>query len=283
MHPHGYIGRKMQLPTLKEQPAVVIAAFGSTTRAKSALDIFEARLMEACPDHEVFWAYTSEIIRKKTGLPSLQQTLAQVEAQGFRKAVVQPLHVFPGTEYRQMEETCAYFPGLRVFMGETLFHRWLFIKQVLAVLEQDFLPPEQGVNLLALHGTPLAADSVNVVYMGLEKLVRDRYPNVLAAAIEGIPDDDALFARIKKQGPGDLPLRARIIPMMYFAGMHARDDLMGPADSWRTTLEAMGFSVDCPMVQDQGRQTFKGLAHYPEVIDFLLERLARTLKLAACF
>ncbi len=36
---------------------------------------------------------------------------------------------------------------------------------------------------------------------------------------------------------------------MYFAGMHARDDLMGSEESWRTVLEAMGFWVDCPMVQ----------------------------------
>ncbi|HSL60376.1 MAG TPA: sirohydrochlorin cobaltochelatase [Desulfotignum sp.] len=283
MHPHGYIGRKMQLPQLKAQPAVVIAAFGSTTRARSALDIFEARLKEVCPDHEIFWAYTSEIIRKKTGLPSLQQTLAQVEAQGFRRAVVQPLHVFPGTEYCQMAETCAYFPGLRVFMGETLFHRWEFITQTLEVLSSGFLPPEQGLNLLALHGTPLAADPVNVVYLGLEKLVRDRYPNVLAAAIEGIPDHEAVFARIRQQGLADRFRQARIIPMMYFAGMHAREDLMGSEDSWRTVLENMGFKVDCPMVLHGQKPLFKGLAHYPEVIGFLMERLERVLSLAACY
>lgn len=283
MHPHGYIGRKMQLPKLEEKPAIVIAAFGSTTRAQSALDIFEAQLVDACPDHEIFWAYTSEIIRKKTGLPSLQQTLAQVEAAGFRRAVVQPLHVFPGTEYRQMEETCAYFPGLRVFVGETLFHRWPFIRQTLAVVETDFLPPDQGLNLLALHGTPLAADPVNIVYLGLEKLVMDQYANVLTAAIEGIPDHDALFARMAKDRLSDRFRRVRIIPMMYFAGMHVRDDLMGPEQSWRIDLEAMGFSVDCPTVQDRGRQMFKGLAHYPEVIGFLMERLARTLTLAAHF
>ncbi len=121
MHPQGYIGRKMQLPTLKETPAIVIAAFGSTTSARAALDIFEARLTDTFPDHDIFWAYTSEIIRKKTGLPSLQQTLARVEAQGFRRAVVQPLHVFPGTEYRQMEETCVYFPVCGCSWGKLCF------------------------------------------------------------------------------------------------------------------------------------------------------------------
>jgi len=283
MHPEGYIGRKMHLPPLKEKPAVIIAAFGSTTRARAALDMFQAHLDRHFSAHEIFWAYTSEIIRRKTGLPSLHQTLAQVEAAGFRKAVVQPLHVFPGTEYRQIQETCAYFPGLRVFMGETLCHRWAFIRQTLAVMEQDFLPPDRGMNLLALHGTPLAADPVNIVYMGVEKLVTDRYPHVLAAAVEGIPDPEALFLRMKNQGMADRVKQVRIIPMMYFAGMHVRDDLMGGEDSWRTRLEEIGFTVDCPMVESEKKPLFKGLAFYPEVTGFLAERLERALALAGYF
>jgi sirohydrochlorin cobaltochelatase len=139
------------------------------------------------------------------------------------------------------------------------------------------------VNLLALHGTPLAADPVNIVYMGVEKLVADRYPHVRAAAIEGIPDSDALFSRMKKKGIIDRIKQARIIPMMYFAGMHARDDLMGEKDSWRTCLEKMGFTVDCPMVEVKEKPLFKGLAYYPEVTGFLADRLERALGLAGYF
>lgn len=283
MHQEGYIGRKMHLPPLKKKPAVIIAAFGSTTRARDALKNFQVHLQRHFSAYEIFWAYTSEIIRRKTGLPSLHQTLAQVEAAGFRKAVVQPLHVFPGTEYRQIQETCVYFPGLRVFPGETLCHRWDFIRQTLALMEQDFLPPDQGVNLLALHGTPLAADPVNIVYMGVEKLVADRYPHVRVAAVEGIPDPDALLRWMKKERTIDRVKQARIIPMMYFAGMHVRDDLMGEEDSWRTRLEEIGFTVDCPMVEAEGKPFFKGLAHYPEVTGFLAERLERALELAGYF
>ena len=124
MHQHGYIGRKMRLPDLKAKPALIIAAFGSTNRGKAAIDIFRERVEKEFPEYTKFWAYTSEIIRKKMGLPSLQETLAKVEAMGYRKAVVQPLHIFPGTEYQQMAETCEYFPGLRVLLSETLLHRW---------------------------------------------------------------------------------------------------------------------------------------------------------------
>jgi sirohydrochlorin cobaltochelatase len=280
MHPHGYIGRKMRLPELKTAPAIVIAAFGSTSRSKAALEQFEQRLKQGHPEDNIYWAYTSEIIRKKLNLPSLQETLAKVEADGYRKAVVQPLHIFPGTEYQQLAETCAYFPGLRVILGETLLHRWDFAKEILTALEADFLTPEAGCNLLALHGTPLAADPVNIAYLGLERLVSDLYPNVLAAAIEGVPDHEALFARIKRERLADKYKRIKILPMMYFAGLHAEEDLMGETDSWRSALEALGFVVECATIGKQGGAQYKGLAYYPQVIQSFMDRLQRALALA---
>jgi sirohydrochlorin cobaltochelatase len=283
MHQYGYIGRKMRLPNLKEKPAVVIAAFGTSSRGKTAFDIFRERLAREFPEHETFWAYTSEIIRKKTGLPGLQETMAEVEARGFRKAVVQPLHIFPGTEYRQLAEICEYFPGLRVFLSETLLHRWEFIRETLKVVEQEFLPSEKGLNLLALHGTPLAADPVNLVYLGMERLVADLYPNVMAASVEGVPDHEAVLARITRQGMADQYRKIKIIPMMYLAGMHAEEDLMGNRKSWRINLEKMGFAVECAMTGHGDSEHFRGLAHYPEVITFFMERLRRTLKLAAYY
>lgn len=284
MHQHGYIGRKMRVPVLKEKPAIVIATFGTSSRAQAPLEIFRQQLETHFSEYEIFWAYTSNIICRKKNLPSLQTTLAQVETAGFRKAIVQPLHIFPGTEYQQMAETCEYFPGVRVFLSETLFHRWNFVKETLAVIESNFLQPEEGLNLLALHGTPLTADSVNIVYLGFAKLVADLYPNVLAASIEGVPDSDAVMAAINRDGFVDKYRKIRIIPMMYLAGMHAEDDLMGSDDkSWRTILEKMGFSVDCQMVEYGNEQLFKGLAYYPEVISFFTDRLRRSIQLAKIY
>ena len=276
MNQHGYIGRKMRHPNLQERAATIIAAFGSSSRAKEPLALFAERYAQTFPGEEPFWAYTSAIIRKKTGLPGLQETLARVEAAGYRKAVVQPLHVFPGTEYQQLAEICGYFPGVRVVLGETLLHRWDFLRETLAVLEEDFLHPDAGTNLLALHGTPLAADPVNIVYLGLERLVADLYPNVLAASIEGVPDHEALFARLRRQGGPREVRRLRILPVMFFAGVHADEDLMGESDSWRTTLEAMGYEVDSPTCPGGA---CKGLAHYPRILDFFMERLERGKRL----
>jgi sirohydrochlorin cobaltochelatase len=280
MHQHGYIGRKMHLPKLQEKTAIVIAAFGSSSRGQAALELFRKRLENAFPDYEHFWAYTSEIIRKKKGLPGLQETLARVEACGYRKAIIQPLHVFPGTEYQQLVETSYYFPGLRVIVGETLCHRWPFVREVLDVVSEEFLSPEEGLNLLALHGTPLAADPVNSVYLGLERMVSDLYDIVFAASIEGVPDHDGVLRRIGWHLAKNPATRIKIIPLMYFAGLHVEDDLMGKTDSWREVLESFGLEVECPAVRYKDTNYFKGLAFYPECLGFFMERVQRALTLA---
>jgi sirohydrochlorin cobaltochelatase len=273
----------MRQPKLQDKPAIILTAFGSTSRGKNALQMFIDRVQSEYNDHTIYNAYTSTIIRKKEGLPSLHEVLAQAEGDGFRRAVVQPLHVFPGTEYQQMAETCEYFPGLRVFLGETLMHRWDFIEEILEVIEREFLSPDEGLNLIALHGTPLAADPVNVVYLGLERVLSGRYDNVLAASVEGIPDFTSLVRKLKrKQAVQQWPV-IKIVPLLYLAGIHVEDDLMGDKESWRTELESLGFSVSCSTITHNDCSFFKGLGFYPEIVEFYIDRLRRVIELSSYY
>lgn len=281
MHQHGYIGRKMRQPKLQEKPAIILTAFGSSSRAKAALSLFSKKMEEHFGDYRILWAYSSEIIRKKAGADSLHQALAKVEAEGFRKVVVQPLHIFPGTEYQQIAETCEYFPGVRVFLSETLMHRWDFIEEVLEVVEPEFLAEEEGINILALHGTPLAADPVNIIYQGIDRLVESLYPNVVASCVEGMPGFSICRRRAKMLAEHHGYTKVKIIPLMFLAGVHVEDDLMGNEDSWLQELKKLGLNeVTCPHASYEGEEYFKGLGFYPEITDFLVQRLQRTLSLA---
>ena len=297
MNQYGYIGRKIRQPDLKEKPAIIIVPFGSSSRAGKLLSRFMEKLEKNFPEYNIFQAYSSEVLRRKLNLPSLQECLAKVEAMGFRRAVVQPLHIFPGTEYMQIMETCRFFPGMRVILAESLLHRWEYIKACLETMEKDFLPPEKGLNLLAIHGTPLATEQVNCIYLGLERMLAGRYANVLLAAIEGIPDFESVLAQINRhtlwlrpQQTNENPTaakqpsavrfsdkRIRIIPMMFIAGIHVEDDLMGNNDSWRRSLEDMGFLVDCPQIESADGSRFAGLADSPAIFEFFMERIERAL------
>lgn len=279
MNRHGYIGRKMRLPKLQKNPAIIITAFGSSSRGKAAIEGIRKELDEKYSEYHIYWAYSSEIIRKKQGLSSLQQTLAQAESDGHRRAVVQPLHIFPGTEYQQILETCEFFPGMRVLTSETLMHRWDFVEEVLEVIEPEFLQGIDELNIVALHGTPLAADPVNIVYLGIENMLKKLYINVETACVEGVPGFHPLLATLQQYGVEQRFRRARIIPLMFVAGLHVEDDLMGDEDSWRAELEKMGIDVSCPMIEYHGEKYFKGLAFYDEITKYFSNRLDRALQL----
>jgi len=243
------------------------------------MEAVEAQIAESFPDHQIYWAYTSEIIRRKKGLPSLLETLAKVESDGYRKAVVQPLHVFPGTEYQQVRESSLYFPGLRVILGETLCHRWSFIESVLEEISGDFLTGEDQINLIALHGTPLAADPVNTIYMGINHLVTGMYDNVYAATVEGVPNIQSVAGRIRRAHAQTPFTRIRLVPMLFLAGIHVQKDLMSDKNSWRTIFEEMGMEVDCPTITCGDQEYFKGLAYRKTCIRFFCQRVQRALDL----
>ena len=266
-------------PQRREQPAIVIAAFGSTKRGKAVFSRFHHKVINRFGDHDVYWAYTSKKIRRKTGDTGLHETLVRLQQSGYKSCVILPLQVFPGTEYQRIRDTAVNFQGLNIAIGETLLHRWNFVGDVLTVMEKDFLLPGEGVNLLALHGTPKTADPVNDVYLGLEKLVKEKYENVQAAALEGVPDHKTVIARIGRELSAEGHRRVRILPMLLVAGMHVENDLMGSGDSWKNRLERYGFTVECPRVEYSGESYFQSLFSYPEVEGFYLQRLERGLQL----
>ncbi|GBD97481.1 MAG TPA: cobalamin biosynthesis protein CbiK [Nitrospirae bacterium] len=269
--------KKLRKRTLKDKPAILIAAFGTSARGGVVYEIFDRLVKKKFSWLETRWAYTSEIIREKTGHPGVTEALASLEAEGYRRVVVQPLHVFPGTEYQILSEVCESFPGLRTIVGETLLHRWRFVEEALDIVSIDFLSPEEGINMIAAHGTPLAADPANILCLGLDNLLSHRYDNVFLSTLEGIPGRESAFRKVqmKKQGWQ----RARLIPFMYVAGLHVEEDLMGEDNSFMTALEETGFEVDWVSAEYEGVSFPKSLGFYDDIPHCFLDRLKRSMEL----
>lgn len=275
------IERKLKKRKLREEPAIVIAAFGTTSKGKWIYDLFKEQLEQELSGFRLLWAYTSEIIREKTGLPGILQALSVLEQEGFRKAVVQPLHIVPGTEYQILSELCRNFPGIRVVLGETLLHRWQFVEKVLEAVSKDFINENDGINLLVTYGTPLTFDPVTSLYLGLERLLYDRYKNVYLCSIEGLPDSKGVFNRIKayKANMSGQTCCVRLIPLMFVPGKHVEDDLMGQEDSFSCVLKKMGFKVELLTQVNNGVVYPKGLGCYREVREQIIENIKRSLEL----
>jgi cobalamin biosynthesis Co2+ chelatase CbiK len=83
-------------------PAIVLAAFGTTTAAFDTYNHFEEKVKARFPAYEIRWAFTSRIVRHKVGkeqgkkLNDLATTLQELKAAGYSRVVIQSLHIVPG-------------------------------------------------------------------------------------------------------------------------------------------------------------------------------------------
>jgi len=270
----------------KKKPAIVIAAFGTSTKARITYDVFGGQLEKALPGHEIRWAFTSRTIRKRVNaekekqgaverLHSLLEVLASLEADGVVNVVVQPLHLFPGFEYNKVLEIVRNFSGLRIEAGQTLFQRSDALREIVELLSNDFLTDEQGVNVLVAHGSPLTQAAANNTLLELNRYVSASYPNVLLGCIDGVVAKEEAMAKAKAH-PGK---KVRFIPLMYVAGDHVMNDIMGEdgRESWRDEAEAAGKTVDAPTVDVNGDKYFRGLGLLPEVNEAIIREIKRVL------
>ena len=146
------------------KPAIVLVAFGTSTKAFETYKYFEDKVRERFPDHEIRWAYTSNIVREKLKeeqqreLPDLAQTLADLKAAGFTQVAVQSLHVVPGEEWEKTEKIAKETPGLKIALGKPLLSSLADRKKVLEALTKDIpVNSKETAILLVGHGSPSPA------------------------------------------------------------------------------------------------------------------------------
>jgi len=283
--------------TLQKGPAIVLAAFGTTTDARQTYDLFEQQLRQELPEPwrkaPINWAYTSEIVRERAnkhfaeqGDPqryrSLLQVLADLEDQGYRQIAVQSLHIFPGQEYDDMVKVIAAFRGLglRIEYGGTLLHTWEGAFAAVSAVAGEFLPAAEGCTVLVTHGTPETFSGANATYLGLDRYLTGKYPQVFVGTVGGVLTREQALGKAKACSPA----RVRFVPFMYVAGDHIMNDIMGEkpdkegTPSWAMELAAAGVAVQTVSTVYEGQTVFKGLGFYPEINRLFIKQLADSLQ-----
>ena len=283
--------------TLKKESAIVIAAFGTTTKARVTYEFFDSQLRKELPAEycnlKIVWAFTSEIVRERANAKfakagtderylSLPQVLANLDNEGYRKVAVQPLHIFPGQEFEDLEREIEAFRmiGLRIESGGTLLHEWEWVFETVDVLENEFLAPGEGINVLVTHGTPESFAGSNSTYLGLDRYLSRKYPNVVAGGVDGVLTREQALAAVKASPTK----RARLIPCMYVAGDHIMNDIMAAKPdkhgelSWALELKKAGVKVDTVFTKYKGERCFKGLGFYKEINSRYIKQLVESLK-----
>jgi sirohydrochlorin cobaltochelatase len=260
---------------LHKNTGILLVAFGSGyPGAQAAVENIEREVKKAFPEAELFWAFTSSVIRnklKKEGRPidSPAGALMRMRDNGFSEIIVQSLHVIPGGEYESLQKTVTEFihePGgvQTVTLGKPLLYSHEDIVEVCRILP-DIFPAggktEDAVILMG-HGT---SHPSNIYYPGLQYYLWQQSPCYWIATIEGYPGLHDVLPMLK-----ELKFkRIWLVPFLAIAGNHVLNDMAGDKpDSWKSLLESEGYEV---------HTLYKGLAEYNEIVRIWIRHLKENL------
>jgi sirohydrochlorin cobaltochelatase len=254
-------------------PAIVLAAFGTTTEAFDTYNQFETKVRERFPDYEIRWAFTSHKVRHKVAkekgkkLNDLATTLRELKAAGYSGVAIQSLHIVPGEEWdKKVVQISREIPGLKVALGKPLLSSKEDQERVLQAVAQTFPKDlkDTAVVLMA-HGSPVPEGEK--AYVAFGRLLRSRYQNVFLGAVEHQPAKEEAFEAVKKANPAAVIL----MPFMFVAGEHAAKDMLGDdPESWKSEL------LKQKAYRIEGIK--KGLGYQDGIIAIYLDHLAQALK-----
>lgn len=224
------------------KPPIVIAAFGTTSRARAVYERVDARLQQCFPEHDIHWAFTSRIVRhhlkkRRIDTPSPSEVVAGLADQGHRWAVVQSLNMICGHEFHRLVSDVQN-SRCRVSIGHSLLCSREDHQTVARALAPLFKKDEAEAVVLVGHGTD---HCIWTAYPAFYEQLREIYgQRAYGGMIEAdYPGREMLMDRIKKAGFR----RVRLVPFMLVAGVHFEEDLAGPEDSWKTAFEGLGIDV----------------------------------------
>ncbi|MBP5692637.1 MAG: sirohydrochlorin cobaltochelatase [Bacteroidales bacterium] len=245
--------------------AILMVHFGTThddTRALT-IDAVNAKVKEAFPECDVFEAYTSNIVIKKLNERGIEkqtpmEVLEKLHNEGYKTVRVQPTHIIPGKEYKELlsevEEMKSLFSDLSV--GNPLLYSVKDTRAVIDILGLRHKTDSPSHHILLVgHGTD---DPANAMYCQADYMFQAKdYSNFHVATIEGFPSIENAFQVLKNSGAKSVTL----VPFMFVAGDHAANDI---SVEWKEAMENLGLKVDVKM---------EGLGQVPEIQDLFIQHL----------
>jgi sirohydrochlorin cobaltochelatase len=228
----------MKIPT-------IMAAFGTTsTAAIATYTHLNTSLCDHFPEEEILWSYSSRVITRRLQEPEKQsrvhpeELLQQLAARGVEKAVVQSLHLFPGTEFHGLHSIARNSP-VECSMGMPILTSPQDYDEVGELLRPLIAArPEQAILILG-HGTVHPSWTG---YYSLEKLLQQKFDRPIhVGVVEKYPQSDHLVDKLADSGI----TRVCIIPLFFVTGLHFRRDIMGEGDqSWNSRLKRRNITVE---------------------------------------
>ena len=243
---------------------IIISAFGTTSKAIATYTLLDDCIRSRFSQSEIIWAYSSKVInrelqdRKQSTILSPEEVLLQLAERGISKAIVQSLHLFPGTEFHSLLKMIRE-SQLRCAVGWPLLTNPEDYDQVGEILRPIISERPDKAILVLGHGTN---HPTWTAYYYLERILRKKFGNrVYVGVVEKYPDTSHLVDEIADYGFSEVC----IIPLFLVAGMHYKRDIISDSNiSWKSRLESKKLEVE---------SIDYGLGHYSGLENIIIRHI----------
>ena len=244
----------------------------SRHRTLDALNTLVAKSFDGCPVVEAYAAPTVIRALSRRGIhkPTIAEALDSLSALGCRRLAVQSTMLLDGVMTDVLEEQLAtrrtHFDTVAV--GRPLLYSVDDCRTMLDCIARSLKADTAAADaqthvVLVGHGSDSPA---NAMYSQVDYVAQNEgRPNWHVGTIEGYPTTATVASRLAAARAKHVVL----VPLLYIAGNHLRDDIDGV---WRQHLEGLGYKVDVVK---------KGLGEMQEVQQALVARVAELLKTCA--
>lgn len=255
---------------------ILVVSFGTShlDTMKKTIDVIEKEIAEKFDGCRVYRAFTSGMIIRKLkrtenmDIDTVLEALKRMAADGMEDVIVQPTHIINGIENDRMMEDLMENMSLfrRIRVGKPLLSSVEdYKKSIHAVMAETRLQDGEMLVLMG-HGTDHHANSA---YPTLEYTFHALgYNQVLVGTVESFPELKNVMAKLKIAEKKKVAL----MPFMLVAGDHAKNDMAGEEDSWKSELEEEGYEV---------RVILKGLGEFEGIRKIFLEHIEEAAGQAA--
>lgn len=251
---------------MKNGIPIVLAAFGTTSRALDTYSYMDGIVKKSFPDHPVRWAYTSRMVRsdmlKKHGanMKNPLQVLDRLNREGQRWAVVQSVHMIWGHEFYRLQDEIRT-GTVRTSMGLPLLTSPEDFRQLSETILVNHDSESDTATVLVGHGTDHPAWTA---YPALQQILQASGANVHVATVEGETDMQQTVDSIVRTGAR----KVHLVPLMLVAGVHLQEDIAGEEDSWKQAFLEAGIEVSVEK---------NGLGKQPAVVDIFVQHIRDAL------
>ena len=231
---------------------LLVVSFGTSYNdsRRETIGAIEKAMQTAFPDYSVRRAFTSQIIidhvkdRDGVTIDNVEQALERAVNNGVKTLVVQPTHLMNGLEYEELTDELAKYSDSfeKIAIGDPLLTSDADFEAVMTAITDATKDAADGKTAICFMGHGTTADS-NSVYSKMQTLLTDKgFNDYYVGTVEATPSLDDVLAAVQKGSYEKVVLR----PLMIVAGDHANNDMAGDEDdSWKSTFEKAGYTVDC--------------------------------------